>query len=139
MGHALATARVAGILGALLGTGTPALVALGIARDAAGDAAVATRLDVARERIAEGGSLTVALRDTTALTATALQLAGIGENAGQLPLLLARAADLEEQGAERRLRTLVGLLEPALIVAFAGVVAFVAAALLQAVYSVRPQ
>jgi type II secretory pathway component PulF len=34
---------------------------------------------------------------------------------------------------------LVGLLEPALIIAFAGLVAFVAAALLQAVYSVRPQ
>jgi hypothetical protein len=34
---------------------------------------------------------------------------------------------------------LVGLLEPALIIGFAGMVAFVAAALLQAVYSVRPQ
>ena len=42
------------------------------------------------------------------------------------------------QEAERGLRTLVTLLEPALIVAFGGLVAFVAAALLQAVYSVRP-
>jgi type II secretory pathway component PulF len=39
---------------------------------------------------------------------------------------------------ERGLRTLVTLLEPALIVTFGGLVAFVAAALLQAVYSVRP-
>jgi type II secretory pathway component PulF len=35
-------------------------------------------------------------------------------------------------------RTLVALLEPALILAFAAVVAFVAAALLQAMYSLRP-
>jgi general secretion pathway protein F len=137
--HALATARVARTLGALLGTGTPALVALAIARDAAGDAAVAARLGAARDRVAEGAGLTAALEGTAALAPGALQLARIGEGSGRLPYLLLRAADLEERDAERRLRMLVGLLEPALIIAFAGLVAFVAAALLQAVYAVRPE
>jgi type II secretory pathway component PulF len=49
-----------------------------------------------------------------------------------------RAGDLAAQEAERGLRTLVSLLEPALVVFFGGLVAFVAAALLQAVYSIRP-
>jgi type II secretory pathway component PulF len=75
---------------------------------------------------------------THAITESALQLVSIGEGSGRLPALLAKAAELEEREAERRLRTLVTLLEPALILAFAGLVAFVAAALLQAVYSLRP-
>jgi type II secretory pathway component PulF len=45
---------------------------------------------------------------------------------------------LAAQDAERGLKTVVTLLEPALIVLFGGLVAFVAAALLQAVYSLRP-
>ena len=136
--HALASARAARTLGALLGTGTPALAALEIAREAAGDAAVAARIAVARSRVAEGQALTAALERTSALTPGALQLAAIGEGSGRLPALLAKAAELDEREAERRLKTLVSFLEPALILVFAGLVAFVAAALLQAVYALRP-
>ena len=136
--HALATARACRTLGALLGTGTPALPALAIATDAAADAAIGARLARARSQVAEGASLSSALTMTHAITESALQLVSIGEGSGRLPALLAKAAELEEREAERRLRTLVTLLEPALILAFAGLVAFVAAALLQAVYSLRP-
>jgi general secretion pathway protein F len=135
---ALASARASRTLGALLGTGTPALAALEIAREAAGDAAVAARIAAARGRVAEGQGLTAALSAAGALTPTALQLAAIGEGSGRLPALLAKAAELDEGEAERRLKTLVSLLEPGLIVVFAGLVAFVAAALLQAVYALRP-
>ena len=135
---ALASARASRTLGALLGSGTPALAALEIAREAAGDAAVATRIAAARSRVAEGQGLTAALEATGALTSSALQLAAIGEGSGRLPNLLAKAADLDDAEAERRLKTLVSLLEPGLILLFAGLVAFVAAALLQAVYALRP-
>jgi len=136
--HALASARVCRTLSALLGTGTPALTALAIAEDAAGDAAVANRLRRARERVSEGAALSTALDSTHAMTATSLQLLTIGEGAGRLSPLLAKAAELEERDAERRLKTVLTLLEPGLILLFAGIVAFVAAALLQAVYSLRP-
>jgi type II secretory pathway component PulF len=136
--HGLATARVARTMGALLRVGTPALSALEVARTAAGDEAVAARLAQARERVAEGAGLSAALTATEALTPAALQLAAIGDAAGRLPDLLERAAHLEDALADRRVRTLVALLEPALILAFAAVVAFVAAALLQAMYSLRP-
>ena len=136
--HALATARACRTLSALLGTGTPALAALQIARDAAGDEAVGARLDAARSRVAEGGALSNALEATGAMTPGALQLARIGEGSGRLAPLLAKAAELEEREAERRLKTLVTFVEPALILMFAALVAFVAAALLQAVYSLRP-
>lgn len=135
---ALASARASRTLGALLGSGTPALAALEIAREAAGDAAVGTRIAAARGRVAEGQGLTAALEATGALTPSALQLAAIGEGSGRLAALLAKAADLDDAEAERRLKTLVSLLEPGMILLFAGLVAFVAAALLQAVYALRP-
>jgi general secretion pathway protein F len=136
--HALASARAARTLGALLASGTPALAAVETAGEAAGDAAVAARLAAARVRVAQGAGLTAALDAARALTPATLQLSAIGEGAGKLPSLLARAAELEEDAAERRLKLLATLLEPALIVTFAGIVAFVAAALLQAVYALRP-
>jgi len=55
-----------------------------------------------------------------------------------LELSLKPAAELDDHDAERRLKTLVSLLEPGMILLFAGLVAFVAAALLQAVYALRP-
>lgn len=136
--HGLATARVARALGALLGTGVSALPALEVAQAAAGDRAVQRRLDLARQRVSEGASLGDALGATAALTPAAVQLIRIGEGSGKTAELLARAALLEEQTAARRVRGLVAALEPALIIAFALVVAFIAGALLQAIYSVRP-
>ena len=133
----LATTRVARALGAMLGTGMPLLTALDAAGDAAGDEAVAMRVQRARERVAAGATLTSALAREQTLTPLALQFVAVGESSGRLAEMTRRAGDLAAQEAERGLRLLVTLLEPALIVAFGGLVAFVAAALLQAVYSVR--
>ena len=52
--------------------------------------------------------------------------------------MLSHAARLENERATERVRAAVRLLEPMLILAFGGLVALVAAALLQAIYSVRP-
>jgi len=135
---ALSTTRVCRALGGMLAAGMPLLSALDAAREAAGDSAVAARLSRARERVAEGAPLTLSAERESALTPGALQLLQVGESSGRLGEMARRAGDLAAQDAERGLKTLVTLLEPALIVAFGGLVAFVAAALLQAVYSIRP-
>jgi len=122
----------------MLQAGMPLLQAMDAARDAAGDRAVADRLGRARTRVAEGQALAPALEREEALSPGALQLVAVGEASGQLAAMTTRAGDLAAQEAERGLRTLVGLLEPGLVVFFGGLVAFVAAALLQAVYSIRP-
>lgn len=134
----LASARSCRALAGLLESGVPLLAALDLARGAAGDRAVAERLAQVREAVSQGERLGAALRRHDALAPTALRLATFGERSGRLAELVAQAARLEAAGADRALRALVGLLEPALIVGFGALVAFVAAALLQAVYSVRP-
>jgi type II secretory pathway component PulF len=92
----------------------------------------------AREAVVAGAPLSRALADHDAVTPTVVRLARAGEESGTLGPMLARAAAMEAERAERLVRNAVRLLEPALILLFGGIVAFVAAALLQAVYSVRP-
>jgi type II secretory pathway component PulF len=136
--HSLASARLTRALAGMLQAGMPLLAALDAARDAAGDAAVAARVASARERVAGGEPLARALEREAALTPMALQLLMVGESSGRLAEMCARAGDLAAGESERSLKTLVTLLEPAMVVFFGGLVAFVAAALLQAVYSIRP-
>lgn len=136
--HALATARVMRALGGMLRSGMPLLPALDAAREAAGDLAIAERLTRSRERVVQGAALAAALEREAALSASALQLVVVGESSGRVAEMALNAGNLAAQEAERGLRTLVTALEPALIVAFGGLVAFTAAALLQAVYSLRP-
>jgi general secretion pathway protein F len=135
---ALATARIARALGGMLAAGMPLLAALDAAGEGAGDVAAAARLARARERVTQGAPLAASLERETALTPGALQLVQVGESSGRLADMARRAGDLAAQEAERGLKALVTLVEPALIVAFGGLVAFVAAALLQAVYAIRP-
>jgi len=136
--RALATARVMRALGGMLRAGMPLLPALDAAREAAGDLAIGERLARSRERVMQGAPLALALEREGALTPSALQLVMVGESSGRVAEMALGAGNLAAQEAERSLRALVTALEPALIVAFGGLVAFTAAALLQAVYSLRP-
>jgi general secretion pathway protein F len=134
----IASARLSRALSGMLYAGMPLLSALDATGDALGDRALAERLHRVRDRVAGGQALTPALEHERALSRTTLQLFAVGEGSGQLAAMAARAGDLAAQEAERGLRVLVSLLEPGLIILFGGLVAFVAAALLQAVYSIRP-
>ena len=136
--HAFATSRAARAAASALAAGVPLLPALVAAGEAAGDPAVRQRLARAAAEVSEGATLAPALARHRALLPSALQLVAVGEASGQLGPMFRRAGALAGQEGERKLRTLVGLLEPGLVVVFGGLVAFVAAALLQAVYSLKP-
>lgn len=136
--HALVGARFLRAFSAALSSGVPILPALEAATETTGRGEIASRLVQGRERVTEGKSVSEALRNVDALPALALELLAIGEGSGQLGAMALRASTLLAADAERRLATAVRLLEPALVVVFGGLVALVAGALLQAVYSLRP-
>ena len=133
-----ATARASAALAALLDSGVPVSTALVHGARATGDAAMSARMLVARESVVVGQGIARALGATRAMTPTAVRLVQAGEETGRLAHMLAHAATLEREQAERKLHAAVRLLEPAMILVFGGIVAVVAAALLQAIYSVRP-
>jgi type II secretory pathway component PulF len=134
---ALASSRAARVLGALLGTGVPALRALEVAADATGDLAVGGRLRRVMDRVRTGGALSAALTAERAMDPQVLELAQVGDESGRLPELLAHGAVLTEARTTRALQQGVRLVEPLMILVLGAMVAFVALALLQAVYGVR--
>lgn len=133
-----ATARMAHSLSALLESGVPIGAAIGHAARASGDAEIEARLLLARERVNSGQPLSQALDNTRAVSPTTAKLVRAGEETGRLPSMLTHAAKIEQQGADQVVKTAVRMLEPMLLLTFASVVALIAAALLQAIYSVRP-
>ncbi|HKT09244.1 MAG TPA: type II secretion system F family protein [Gemmatimonadaceae bacterium] len=132
------TARACAALGALLESGVPLSIALTHGARASGDAAISARILAARAAIIAGARPSAALGDTSAITGIATRLVRAGEETGSLAAMFAHAAKLEAERATERVRAAVRLLEPGLILVFGAMVALVAAALLQAIYSVRP-
>ena len=116
----------------------PLSTALAHAARAGGDAAISARVIAARDDVIAGARPSAAFLARDALTPVAARLVRAGEETGALASMVAHAARLEGERATERVRAFVRLLEPALILAFGGLVALVAAALLQAIYSVRP-
>ena len=136
--RATASSRAAYSLAALLDSGVPISEALRHSARASGDGAIEHRLLEARATIGAGTSIGAALESSNALTGTVAKLVRAGEETGRLATMLSHAAKLEQERAERMVRSSVRLIEPALVLTFAMIVALVAAAMLQAIYSVRP-
>lgn len=133
-----AAANACAALAALLDAGVPVAQALPHAARATGDRAMDAKVLAARGRIATGERISTALEKEDALTPTVVRLVRIGEETGRLKGMLAHAARIEASQALQRLQRGLRLLEPALILVFGGIVMLVAAALLQAMYGLRP-
>lgn len=136
--HGFATARSAQAFAAALGAGVPVLGALEAAGEAAADPAVERRLMRVRQSVAEGEPLAASLEKTGAWRASVLPVIGIGEANGTLQRMAERAAVLAGGESLAALRSATRLVEPVLVLAFGGLVALVAAGMLQAVYALRP-
>ena len=133
-----AAAGACAVLAALLDAGVPLAAALPHAARAAGDGAMAVRLLAARRRIATGQGIASACGAEDALTPAAVRLVRLGEETGRLAGMLAHAATVESAQAMQRLQRAIRVIEPGLILLFGGLVMMVAAALLQAMYGLRP-
>jgi type II secretory pathway component PulF len=133
-----ASARALSSLAALLESGVAVRGAMVLAARSTGDAEIEWRILRARDAVVAGHPLSFSLRETNALTTTAMRLVRAGEESGRLVGMLQHAAKLDRDHADRLTRGAVRLIEPMLILTFAGIIGLVSAALLQAVYTVRP-
>ncbi|HEY9225111.1 MAG TPA: type II secretion system F family protein [Gemmatimonadaceae bacterium] len=129
--------RVARLTGVLLGGGAPLLAALDDMIESIGDPIARDDAMRIRTRVREGSSLRAAVAEGTLFPPMLAQLIGVGEDAGQLRVFLMKAADIFEERTERATQRLATLAEPAMIVIFGAIVAFVALSLLQAIYGIN--
>lgn len=135
---AMATVRACATMSALMDSGVRVATALAHAADSASDRAVARRIALARSDVIAGAPTSKSLGAHDALTPTAIQLARVGEENGRLSDMLRQAARIEHERALETVRVAVRMIEPVTVLVFGGIIAFVAAAMLQAVYSIRP-
>jgi general secretion pathway protein F len=134
--YALA-ARFSRLVGVLLGGGAPLLMALDDTIESLADPVAKDDAVRIRTRVREGVSLRAAVAESPVYPPLLGQLIGIGEEAGELRAFLLKAAEIFEERTERATQRVAALAEPAMIICFGAVVAFVALSLLQAIYGIN--
>ena len=115
-------ARFAGTLAMLAGAGVPILKALQAAAETLGNHALRADAMEALVQVREGAPLASALAAHKRFPGLLAMFARLGEQTGQLPVMLERAARQLANEVQRRAFALATLLEPLLIVAMGGVV-----------------
>ena len=124
------TARFASTLAMLAAAGVPILKALQAAAETLSNRAMRTDALDALTLVREGAPLASALAQKKRFPALLAMFARLGEQTGQLPLMLQRAARQLSTEVTRRAMQLATLLEPLLIVAMGVVVMLIVLAVL---------
>lgn len=114
-------ARFTRSLGTLLKHGVPILSAMGVASQAAGNRTLADDLGEVSKKLQGGSTLAQAIAANSLFPATVRQMIAVAEEAGTLDRSLLRIAETYEREAERAMKTISTLLEPAMIL-FVGLV-----------------
>ena len=123
-------ARFAGTLAMLAGAGVPILKALQAAAETLGNRAMRADAMDALVQVREGAPLASALAAKKRFPGLLAMFARLGEQTGQLPLMLGRAAAQLSTEVQRRALAMATILEPLLIVAMGVVVMLIVLAVL---------
>ena len=125
--HAASLART---LATMIEARLPLVDGLRLSTRTVSNAVQRTALATITEKVRAGGSLSAALRDAGTFPPLLVYLAASGEAAGQLALMLERAADYLEREFESFTAAAMALLEPAIIVVMGVLVALIILAIL---------
>jgi general secretion pathway protein F len=135
--RSLNTARFASTLAITTGSGVPILRALQTSRDTLSNVAMRAQVEDAANSVREGVGLARALSAHKHFPPMLIHMIRAGEVTGELPAMLDRAANAQEQDLERRALTIAGLLEPALILAMGVVVLLIVLAVLMPIIEIN--
>ena len=123
-------ARFAGTLSMLAGAGVPILKALQAAAETLSNRAMRADAMDALVQVREGAPLASALAGKKRFPGILAMFARLGEQTGQLPVMLERAAKQLSAEVQRRALQMATILEPLLIVGMGGVVMLIVLAVL---------
>lgn len=133
----LEVARFTRTLGTLLKNGVPMLSALGIARNAMENSALAQAVAESAEEVKRGMGLAPTLARSGLFPRLALQMISIGEESGRLDELLINAASTFDDLARTSIERLLSLLVPVLVLMLAAIVGVIVASILFAIMEVN--
>lgn len=135
--RSLNTSRFASTLAITISSGVPILRALQTSRDTLSNVAMREQVEEATASVREGVSLARALSAHPHFPPMLIHMIRAGEVTGELPAMLNRASQMQEQDLERRALTIAGLLEPALILAMGVVVLLIVLAVLMPIIEIN--
>lgn len=126
----LHAARMARTLATMVASRLPLLEGLRLTGGTIRNKVLSAANDDIVESVRSGGSLSGAMRTSGVFPPLLVYLAASGESAGQLDIMLERAAEYLEREFDNFTSTALSLLEPLIIVAMGGVVAVIILAIL---------
>ena len=121
----IAVSRFARTLGTLLSSGVSLLTSLDIVKNVVANTRIMNAIEVAAEAIREGEDIAAPLKRSGEFPPMVIHMIAIGEKSGQLEQMLNRVAVAYEQRVDVRLKGLMSLLSPLLILMMGGAVGFI--------------
>lgn len=118
----------------LLSNGVNVLQALKISADTCGNAVIARALETARRRVTDGTSISGPLASSGVFPRLMTDMLAVGEQAGDMAGSLEHIGRRYQKDMDRNITAFTNALEPLLIVLVAGIVGFLAVAILMAVF-----
>ena len=122
-------------LSTLLQGGTPLVAALATSADAVPSRLISSGILQASQRVREGQSLHAALEASKLMPEMGLEMIEVGEASGALATMLASVAEFYEEETALRLGALISIVEPAILVFMAVVIAFILISLYLPIFS----
>jgi general secretion pathway protein F len=133
----LEAARFTRTLGTLLGNGVPLLDAIAIAKEVVANQVIAEGIRRVAERVRQGEGLARPLTEARVFPPLAGHLMQVGEESGNLESMLMQLAQIYEREVQSALRRLMAVLEPALILGLAVVIAGIIMSMVIAIFSIN--
>ncbi len=124
-----AVARFTRTLGTLIAAGVPILEAVLITRDTSGNYVFEKALTKVHDSIREGESFATPLRESKVVDAIVVNMIDVGEETGDLDLMLMKVADNYDEEVDVAVASLLSLLEPFMVVVLGGIVLMIVLAL----------
>ena len=133
----LNTSRFARTLSICTSSAIPLLEGMQVASDVMTNTWVNRQVLEAADKVREGASLRVSLEQTKLFPPMMLHMIASGERSGELEQMLTRAADNQDRDFESLVNMALGIFEPLLIVAMAGIVMFIVIATLMPIIAMN--
>lgn len=118
----IAVARFARTFGTLIKSGVPILTSLEIVEESSGNAVLAKTVMEVREEVQQGGMIHIPLERSDIFPPMVTSMIAVGEETGELDLMLSKIADFYDSEVESGVEALTSLLEPIMMVFLGGMV-----------------
>ena len=130
-------ARLARTLGTLLSNGVPLLSGLSIARNVMANSLLRQNVEATTQKVKTGGGLAHNLAESGQFPRLALQMVSVGEETGQLDVMLLKVADTYDKEVRNTIDRLLAVFTPVITILMAVMIGTIVMSVLMAIMSIN--